>query len=1121
IPNFYIQIQISTTGANRNMPPRIPARLTAQCCTASIERSGPSSLVGLFNALSIQTRSASILASLSDNPGAHQKRVRVGRGPSSGKGKTSGRGHKGQKQHGKVKPWFQGGQTPLVVQRGKLGFENFRAPILSEVNLDKLQEWIDSGRIDVTKQITPRELIQSNLIGSIKDGIKLLARGADSLKQPIDIVVSRASASAIGAVEKAGGKIMTRYYTKQAITRLVNGKSFHTDKPLPTGPEHVGPVLEEIRKNGFSYRLPDPTARWDIEYYRDPAHRGYMSHTLQPGESPSLFFKVPPAQLSKQPRKKKKGAKQEETKLWEKSAILSSAFCQRGSLRYVPPVPPMAPSCFSTWALPKATPRAYYLPQATKRRHGRVRLGLGIQQTSQEETMSLFGTSPPNESTPSTAPSMARSRNSLFDDDGPITRSASDTLFNDDDDFRGSGANSPWDLPTPRKQQSRVDLLRGLLDGVEVPDSYIEAFDRATQEDGSGNKVTSAGVTKTLAAAKLGADDQAQIMGMLAPAGHLEPISRNEFNVLLALIGLAQEGEAVSLDGVDERRRNLPQPQLLSSSITKPVFPSTAELGAKPPQKPDSPTTSFNSQPRARKPSMDGPEDDPWSSSDLHRNHNHGDTLKSNGTTHSDSRVNGNGYGNSDAPDMHTRTTSNFTTNTVTSTGGAGPQSARGSVSANPGGWGYFDGNNAGGFGDAPSNNPTSPFGVPGSEGRDPRINPTASHTRTISGGRTGSAVEENIMVTLMPEKEGVFLFQHHNYEVTSSRRGSKVIRRYSDFVWLLDCLHKRYPFRALPLLPPKRVAVNGNHLSNDGAFIEKRRRGLARFLNTIVRHPVLGQEQLVIMFLTVSTELSVWRKQAAISVVDEFAGKPLPADLEASLPPTLEELFERTRQGVKRSAELYISTCNIMDRLVKRSEGVAADHGRMAMSLTSLTEASSDTYATDTNDVPLLNDGLVAMSRHLQLTQSLMEDESKAWDAGVLEDLKRQRDALVSIRDLFDRRERLDKDNIPYLERRIQSNETKLAGLRSKPDGMIRPGEIEKVVEAIIKDKESIVNQHNRSIFVKECIKDELIYFQQTQFHVSRWNQDWAQERVKYSEMLADNWRRLMDELEGMPLGD
>jgi sorting nexin-8 len=61
--------------------------------------------------------------------------------------------------------------------------------------------------------------------------------------------------------------------------------------------------------------------------------------------------------------------------------------------------------------------------------------------------------------------------------------------------------------------------------------------------------------------------------------------------------------------------------------------------------------------------------------------------------------------------------------------------------------------------------------------------------------------------VNSLPEKEGMFLFQHRNYQVTSTLRNSRVIRRYSDFVWLLDCLHKRYPFRQLPLLPPKSFA--------------------------------------------------------------------------------------------------------------------------------------------------------------------------------------------------------------------------------------------------------------------------------------------------------------------------
>lgn len=253
---------------------------------------------------------------------------------------------------------------------------------------------------------------------------------------------------------------------------------------------------------------------------------------------------------------------------------------------------------------------------------------------------------------------------------------------------------------------------------------------------------------------------------------------------------------------------------------------------------------------------MTDPEDDPWASPDLHRNHHHAETQRTNGNGSS----NGHGFDglSNDAPDPQQRTTSAFTTTTIDSHLPSGRQSAAsGNAPENlDGEWNYFGGASSNpdqGFGRAPNNQPASPFG--GLPSREPGATPpAASHSRTISGSRIGSGAEENILVNLMPEKEGMFLFQHHNYEVTSSRRGSKVIRRYSDFVWLLDCLHKRYPFRVLPLLPPKRVAVNGNHLSNDGGFIEKRRRGLARFLNAIMRHPILGQEQLAIMFLTVPT---------------------------------------------------------------------------------------------------------------------------------------------------------------------------------------------------------------------------------------------------------------------------
>ena len=95
-----------------------------------------------------------------------------------------------------------------------------------------------------------------------------------------------------------------------------------------------------------------------------------------------------------------------------------------------------------------------------------------------------------------------------------------------------------------------------------------------------------------------------------------------------------------------------------------------------------------------------------------------------------------------------------------------------------------------------------------GSSGDGQGNNAGGSLGRSLGGGRTiNRGIEETVTVTLLPEKEGMFMFQHHNYEVKSARRASTVIRRYSDFVWLLDCLHKRYPFRQLPLLPPKRVA--------------------------------------------------------------------------------------------------------------------------------------------------------------------------------------------------------------------------------------------------------------------------------------------------------------------------
>lgn len=163
------------------MPPRIPLR----CLRAhsNLLRPTPST----FLSQPQQTRHASILGSLSDVPTAYNRRIRRGRGPSSGKGKTSGRGHKGQKQHGKVPFKFNGGQTPDEVVKGKRGFTNTFSLEMTVLNLDRVQSWIDQGRLDASRPITVKELHESRCTHGIKDGVKLLARVRLSLSHPVSV----------------------------------------------------------------------------------------------------------------------------------------------------------------------------------------------------------------------------------------------------------------------------------------------------------------------------------------------------------------------------------------------------------------------------------------------------------------------------------------------------------------------------------------------------------------------------------------------------------------------------------------------------------------------------------------------------------------------------------------------------------------------------------------------------------------------------------------------------------------------------------------------------------------------------------------------------------------------
>ncbi|MBV5271182.1 MAG: 50S ribosomal protein L15 [Afipia sp.] len=146
------------------------------------------------------------LTEIADNPGSRKKRMRVGRGIGSGKGKQAGRGGKGQTARSGVRiKGFEGGQMPLHRRLPKRGFNNIFRLDLTEVNLDRLQEAIDAKKLDAKATVNAEALVKSGLLRRSKDGVRLLGRG--EIKAKINVEVHGATKSAIEAVEKAGGTV--------------------------------------------------------------------------------------------------------------------------------------------------------------------------------------------------------------------------------------------------------------------------------------------------------------------------------------------------------------------------------------------------------------------------------------------------------------------------------------------------------------------------------------------------------------------------------------------------------------------------------------------------------------------------------------------------------------------------------------------------------------------------------------------------------------------------------------------------------------------------------------------------------------------------------------------------
>ena len=177
------------------------------------------------------------LNEIRDNEGAHKKRMRVGRGPGSGKGKTAGRGVKGQKSRSGVAiGGFEGGQMPLYMRMPKRGFNNPNALKLAEVNLWRLQEAIDAKKLDIKGEIKGDALVAAGVILRVKDGVRILGTG--EIKSKLNLVVWSASAGAIKAIEAAGGTVVQERIAAEAkaAARVEKRNAAKGKAPAPKAP---------------------------------------------------------------------------------------------------------------------------------------------------------------------------------------------------------------------------------------------------------------------------------------------------------------------------------------------------------------------------------------------------------------------------------------------------------------------------------------------------------------------------------------------------------------------------------------------------------------------------------------------------------------------------------------------------------------------------------------------------------------------------------------------------------------------------------------------------------------------------------------------------------------------
>ncbi|KAG5832263.1 hypothetical protein ANANG_G00289230 [Anguilla anguilla] len=329
----------------------------------------------------------------------------------------------------------------------------------------------------------------------------------------------------------------------------------------------------------------------------------------------------------------------------------------------------------------------------------------------------------------------------------------------------------------------------------------------------------------------------------------------------------------------------------------------------------------------------------------------------------------------------------------------------------------------------------------------------------------------DTVRVELIPEKKGLFL-KHVEYQVTSQRFKISVYRRYTDFDVLHEVLLHRFPYRAVPALPPKRKLKGV--LTSEREFIEGRRRALRRFINTVARHPFFSEDELVKTFLTFNgSDVQCKLREAYKKTGDEFMTNKISTQAKDFLPTDVQGQFASSRELIRNIFSSFHKLRGRVERVCERSRETSADLQVFGKELSTMGSGTSSVPSPAGGHCSwgTIQQSLKGLSGEFALLADKAAEQGRREEDEVVEKLNLFLDVLQSYKDLCERHEK----GILQDQQRAQQRHSVMRRqtISSGPQAREQPT-VEQLESRIVQQENAIQAMELRSYFSLFCLHQE-----------------------------------------------